>query len=140
MVNSTSTSPPLRNIPVGSTNILYFGDIQEGNAMVNFPRNATRSEYNLQSYYKNSPELRALGYNPATRRQLAPENYQPYIAHLTKNSNNENSKKRAALLSLVAEHTSNNNSVLKNMLPKGGKTKRKITRRNKTRRSRSTKK
>jgi len=71
-----------RNIPRGSKNALTEYNINEGNAMVNFPRNNTVSEYNHQSYLKNTPNIRGLRANPFTRKALTPKNFKPYTAHL----------------------------------------------------------
>jgi len=71
-----------RNIPRGSTNMISFDDIQEGNAMINFPRNNTKTEYNYKSYLKNTPYLRGLRKNPFSRKNLIPTNFTHYTAHL----------------------------------------------------------
>ena len=79
-----STRPNInsRNIPRGITSELTFDDIEEGNLMVNFPTNNTRTEYNFNRYYKNSPQIRGMSKNPQTRKVLKPTNFKRYRAHL----------------------------------------------------------
>ena len=71
-----------RNVPKGSTNSLSLEEINEGNIMINFPRNNTKTEYNVQSYYKNIPQVHELKRNPFSRKSLIPSNFKYYKAHL----------------------------------------------------------
>jgi len=71
-----------RNIPRGATNGISIDEIQEENIMVNFPRNNTRTEYNHNSYLKNTPYIRGLRLNPYSRRALRNNNFKVYKAHL----------------------------------------------------------
>jgi ankyrin repeat protein len=71
-----------RNIPRGATNGISIDEIQEENIMVNFPRNNTRTEYNYNSYLKNTPYIRGLRLNPYSRRALTNTNFKVYKAHL----------------------------------------------------------
>jgi WD40 repeat protein len=69
-----------RNIPRGSS--ANKGRINEGNAMITFPRNSSSSEYNHEKYYFNRPSIRSLTSNPTTRYPIRPANFIPYRAHL----------------------------------------------------------
>jgi ankyrin repeat protein len=78
-----STGPvESRNIPAGSENAISFDEIKEGNAMVNFPRQANTTDYSFGSYYKNTPQIRSLTKNPQTRYPLRRQNFKPYKAHI----------------------------------------------------------
>lgn len=79
---STRRNNNSRNIPRGITSELTFDDIEEGNLMVNFPTNNTRTEYNFNRYYKNSPQIRGMPTHPQTRKVLKPTNFKRYRAHL----------------------------------------------------------
>jgi len=71
-----------RNIPAGSENAISFDEIKEGNAMVNFPRQANTTDYSFGSYYKDTPQIRSLTKNPQTRYPLRRQNFKPYKAHI----------------------------------------------------------
>jgi ankyrin repeat protein len=71
-----------RNIPAGSENAISFDEIKEGNAMVNFPRQANTTEYSFGSFYKDEPQIRSLTKNPQTRYPLRRQNFKRYTAHI----------------------------------------------------------
>jgi ankyrin repeat protein len=71
-----------RNVPAGSENAISFDEIKEGNAMVNFPRQANTTDYSFGSFYKNTPQIRSLTKNPQTRYPLRRQNFKPYKAHI----------------------------------------------------------
>lgn len=71
-----------RNIPAGSENAISFDEIKEGNAMVNFPRQANTTDYKFGSYHKDTPQMRSLTKNPETRYPLRRQNLKLYKAHI----------------------------------------------------------
>ena len=92
-----STGPiETRNIPAGSENAISFDEIKEGNAMVNFPRQANTTDYSFGTYYKNTPQIRSLTKNPQTRYPLRRQNFKPYKAHIVPKGGKTRKRSRRA--------------------------------------------
>ena len=73
---------PKRRIPAGSTNVISYEDIREGDKMVNF-----QGEYNRERYYKretyNAMQRKE---NPITRKAIRADNVVDYIADVVRES------------------------------------------------------
>ena len=71
-----------RNIPAGSTNVVTFEDIREGDKMVNFQGEYNRGRYYTRETY-NSMKRKE---NPITRKAIRSENVVDYIADVVRES------------------------------------------------------